>query len=240
MDFRKTDKSNLEDKKVVFFLVGMLLILSFAYTSFNIKSYTKSAYDFQMSEEEDLMELPPVTTPPEVKPPPPPPPEKTKAVEPEIELVEDEVITEEPDFEDLDLANLEIDDEPIGDEPPEQLDDTPVMFVSNMPHFPECSQFEGNDAKAKCTQKMIHSFIIENFEMPAIAQEMGYSGKLYLQFTVSREGNVTDVKVLKGLVEVVDKEAIRVVKSLPKFIPGKNLDKPKSVLYTIPFDVTID
>lgn len=240
MDFRKNEKSNLEDKKGVFFLVGMLFILSVSYAVVNLKSYAKSAYDFEMSVDDSFEELPPITTPPppELKPPPPPP--APKPITPEIELVEDEVITEEPDFNDDNIEEIEIDDVPRNDGPDEVLDDTPMMYVSNMPYFPECGQLNSNDERNACTQKLIHNYIQENYITPDIVVEMGQGGTIYLQFVVSKQGTIRDVKVLKGFNDVADREAIRVAKTLPKFIPGKNLDRPATVQYLIPLEVSTE
>ncbi|MFT6745888.1 MAG: protein TonB [Glaciecola sp.] len=238
MEYRKNEKSNLENKKTVFFLVGMLLILSCTYAALNMKSFSKLAYDFDMQVEDDMVELPPITTPP--PPPPPPPPAAKPPVEPEIKLVEDEVITEEPEFDDTELDEVEIDDEPVGDEPEEELDDVAVPFVGNMPCFPECADKKSNFERDKCTKSLIVQKVQDNFKMPDIAREMGYSDVIYVFFIVNKQGNVTDIKILKGEYEILNKEAIAAVSLLPKFKPGTQLDKPKSVSYRIPLRIITD
>jgi len=238
MEYRKNDRSNLENKKTVFFLIGMLLVLSCTYAALNMKSFSKLVYDFDMQVEDDMAELPPITTPP--PPPPPPPPAAKPPVEPEIKLVEDEVVTEEPEFDDTELDEVEIDDEPVGEETEEELDDVAVSFVGNMPCFPECANLKSNMERDKCTKALIVQKVQENFNMPDIAREMGYSDNIYAFFIVDRKGNVTGIKILKGQYEILNKEAISAVGKLPKFIPGTQLDKPKSVSYSIPIRIVTD
>ncbi len=236
MEFRKNSASNLEDKKGVFLLIGLLLILSVTYAAFNIKSFTKAQYDFEMTVEDDLAELPPVTTPP--PPPPPPPPPIAPPTIPEIEIVEDDIVTEEPDFNDDNLEDIEIDEIPSGDG--EAIDDVPTTFVSNMPYFGDCGKIKNNIKKSQCTLGLIQQFIRDNYELPDIAREMGYEGTVLLQFTVNRKGKVVNANILRGVAGSVDKEALRVINSLPQFVPGKNLDKPASVLYSVPIKITLD
>ena len=241
MDFRKTEKTNLENKKGVFFLIGTLLILTVTFASFSIKSYNNVAYNFEMQVDDDMMELPPVTTPP--PPPPPPPPSETPAVEPEIKLVEDEVKTEDPKFDDKEIADVEINDSPVGETPTnveEVLEETPMTFVSNMPSLPECAGLKTNLERDQCTKASIVKKIGELFEMPEIAKELGQEGTVYVKFVVDKTGTVSSVEILKGVNEHIDKEAIRSVKKLPKFNPGMNLDKPVSIYYNIPIKITIN
>jgi protein TonB len=236
MEHRKNDKSNLENKKTVFLLVGMLLVLSCTYAALNMKSFTKLVYDFDMQVEDDLSELPPITTPP--PPPPPPPPAEKPPVEPEIKLVEDDVITEIPDFDDTDLDDKIIDDEPIGDSDDDVIEDVPMTFVSNMPTYPECADLKSNMERKICTEKLMQSKIQANFDMPAIAQEMELEDVIYVKFVVNKKGIVGGIEILKGRHEILNKEAMRAVGLLPKLNPGMNLDRPTSVMYTIPIRIS--
>ena len=69
---------------------------------------------------------------------------------------------------------------------------------------------------------------------PEIAKENGVQGRVTLQFTVEADGRVTNVKVLRGVDESLDKEAVRVVSSSPKWKPGKQRDRAVKVTYTFP------
>lgn len=69
---------------------------------------------------------------------------------------------------------------------------------------------------------------------PEIAKENGVQGRVTLQFTVEKDGSVTNVKVLRGVDSSLDKEAVRVVQSSPKWKPGKQRDRTVKVTYTFP------
>lgn len=237
MEHRKTEKSNLENKRAVFFLIGLLGILCVTYAALSKKSFVTSSYDFEMQVEDDLAELPPVTAPP--PPPPPPPPPAKPPVEPELEIVPDEVEIEEPDFED-DFADMEIDmDAPEPSNEVEEIADVPLMFVKNQPHFTECADLKTNLERDQCTKKLINQRIMENFTVPEIDKEIGASGIILVQFVISKTGEVKNVQIVKGMNDRLDKEAINALKKLPKMIPGKTLDKPVSIMYNIPIRINI-
>lgn len=234
MEFRKNERSNLENRKTIFFLLGMVLILSITYAAINVKSYEKFSYDYEMVVDDDLVELPPIVPPPPPALPPPPP--AKPPVEPIIELVEDDKKTDEPEIEDLNIETIEVPDEPVAEAAPEAIEDVPMMRVSDYPHYPECGAIKGEERK-RCTEKMFRDYINNNYVVPDIAREMGYSGVVYVKFVVSREGKITNVEILKSVNELLDKEAIRVVKSMPPLIPGKNFDRPVSVIFIQPINI---
>ncbi|MEI6752585.1 MAG: energy transducer TonB [Paludibacter sp.] len=99
--------------------------------------------------------------------------------------------------------------------------ETVYQVIEQMPQFP------GGD------QELLN-YINKNIKYPVIAQENGISGKVILRFVVSKTGAVDRVEVVRSLDPACDKEAIRVVKSLPKFIPGKQNGVNVSVWYTLP------
>ena len=94
-------------------------------------------------------------------------------------------------------------------------------MVEQMPQFP------GGDRE-------LLSFIAKNLRYPTIAQENGIQGKVFVRFVVSATGDVKDVKVMRSLDPSCDKEAIRVIQSLPKWIPGKQNGRNVPVYYTVP------
>lgn len=104
----------------------------------------------------------------------------------------------------------------------EPLDNAQVYtVVEQEPSFPG-----GQDALLK--------YIATHIKYPAIAQEQDIQGQVVLKFVVKEDGSVGDVKVMKGLSKECDAEAVRVVKSLPRFIPGKQQGKPVKVWFTLP------
>ena len=69
---------------------------------------------------------------------------------------------------------------------------------------------------------------------PEVARENGVSGRVILQFTVNATGSVTNVKVVRGVDPALDKEAVRVISSSPKWTPGKQRDRSVPVTYNFP------
>ena len=93
--------------------------------------------------------------------------------------------------------------------------------------------FQGGDPNA------FSKWVAEHLQYPAIAKENGIRGRVILQFTICKDGSVRNVKVIRGVDEALDAEAVRVVKSSPKWTPGKQRGRPVNVTYTFPviFDI---
>lgn len=119
-----------------------------------------------------------------------------------------------------------------------ELSDIPVMFVSQMPYAKECEGFLTNKKRSECTSKSISAFIIHNYKTPEKAVMQKLEGRVYAKFTVDKSGVVKNVVILRGLTTEVDEEVVRVIEGLPRFVPGYHLGEAKSVLFTIPIDIT--
>ena len=98
----------------------------------------------------------------------------------------------------------------------------PVQLVEEKPSF------MGGDAN------YFSKWVNENLVYPEIAKENGVQGRVTLQFTIRKDGTITNVKVLRGVEPSLDKEAVRVVSMSPKWKPGMQDDRPVSVSYTFP------
>ncbi|WP_261990433.1 energy transducer TonB [Hymenobacter sp. BT188] len=198
----------------------------------------------------ELMEAPPldkaVPPPPPPPPPeaPPPPPPKLSTIKftPPVIKKDEEVVKEEeiPDQEELkdkvvatetvkgntdevDLSGLDGE----GDAAVAEVVDTKVYtYVEQMPQFPG-----GNDAIVGAIQKAI--------KYPALALRNQVEGKVFVNFTVNPQGEVTDVKITKGIGAGCDEETVRAVKTLPRFAPGKQNGRAVSVSFTVPVTFAI-
>ena len=192
---KKDPKISLENKKGMFFQIGLAVTLIAVLISFEWKSYDKSNYNLGDLNLDDMEEeIIPITRQ-EVKPPPPPPPppEIIEIVEDEVEI-ENEVEIEETDTDEDEIVEIEEDDEEF------------FMVVENMPEFP------GGDLG-------LMKFIQKNVRYPAIAKEYNITGKVYVSFIVDKQGSVTNVKIVRGVDKNLDAEALRVVSLLPKYKP---------------------
>ncbi len=103
----------------------------------------------------------------------------------------------------------------------------PVFFVvEKMPEFPR-------------GEMELRKYIAQNIKYPVEAQEKGIQGRVYVKFVVSKTGKVIDVKIARGIHETIDKEAIRVVTSMPDWIPGMQRGENVNVQYTIPINFVL-
>ncbi len=217
MEPKKNPDISLEKKKGLFFQIGLVITLVIVLGAFEWKSYDKLAYNLGQLNLDDLEEEIIPITKQEVKPPPPPPPPPEV-----IEIVEDDVeIEDEIEIEDTES------DEDVEIEIEEEDDEEFFMVVENMPEFP------GGDLG-------LMKYIQKNVKYPAIAKEYNITGKVYVSFIVDKKGSVTNVKIVRGVDKNLDAEAMRVVKSLPKYKPGKQRGKSVRVMFTIPINFTLN
>jgi protein TonB len=78
------------------------------------------------------------------------------------------------------------------------------------------------------------AYIAKNTKYPAIARENNIEGRVFISFVVEKDGNISDVKVIRGIGGGCDEEAKRVIKGLPKFTPGKQNGRPVRVQFNVP------
>ncbi|RXE71838.1 energy transducer TonB [Muribaculaceae bacterium Isolate-002 (NCI)] len=111
----------------------------------------------------------------------------------------------------------------VEEKKPEPVEDKVFTSVEQMPQFP------GGDVA-------LLKYISDHIKYPTIAMENNVQGKVVVQFVVTRDGSIGEVKVARGKDPDLDKEAVRVVKTLPKFIPGKMNGQAVNVWYTLPIN----
>jgi len=107
-----------------------------------------------------------------------------------------------------------------------QTDDEVYELVETMPQYP------GGESA-------MYAFLGKNVKYPAMAREGGIQGKVYVEFTIKKDGSVADVSIKKGIGGGCDEEVIRVVKLFPKWIPGTQNGKPVNVKMMLPFNFTL-
>ena len=225
---RKTPKADLENKRSSWRALGFIaslsiILVALSWTSYDVAIRQALNFEADLLEDEEI----PVNV---VTPPPPPPPPQQTTV---IEIVDDEEeIEEELEIEDIELdEDTEID---IIEDDEELEDDTPFFSAEYMPGLGPCKDELDKDKRHQCTQMEIIKYVSKNTKYPPIAKDAGIQGTVYVYFVVGKDGNVRDVKILREVDPRLDKEAKRVVESLPKFEPGRQQGKNVSVQYTIP------
>lgn len=108
-----------------------------------------------------------------------------------------------------------------AESPEEQSEDQIFMVVEQMPEYPG-------------GEKALNRFLSDSLQYPRLAKENNISGTVYVSFVVEKDGSVKDIRVLRGIGGGCDEEAVRVVKSMPVWKPGKQRGIPVRVQYTIP------
>ncbi len=223
MEVKKTAKASLENKKLLFTEIGLVIALGVVYIAFNWTSRDTQVSvleaENQVVQEEEII---PIT---QETPPPPPEAPKIPVLSDQIDIVDDEIKIDN-DFlslEDNSDMGVEIMDyvENVEEEVVEE-EAIPFQLVEEKPSF------MGGDAN------QFSVWVNKRLVYPEIAKENGVQGRVTLQFTVEKDGSVTKVKVLRGVDPSLDKEAVRVVSMSPKWNPGKQRDRAVPVTYTFP------
>ena len=223
MELKKNPEHDLQRKRGLFFDIGLLISLAAVLIAFEWKSFEGDNYNLgQLNLDEIEEEIIPITqqnTPPPPPPPPPPVQEILKIVEDDVEI-EDEVEIDSEADEDTEIEEIEY--EEVVDE--EEI----FTVVEKMPEFPGGIQ-------------KLYNYLGNNIRYPEVAKEAGIQGKVYISFVVEKDGSIKDVKVLRGIPggKMCDNEAIRVVKAMPKWSPGKQRGKPVRVSYNLPVQFTL-
>lgn len=224
MEVKKSPKADLENKKLLFREIGFVVVLAIVLL----------AFEWSSTEKEELMDLTqetvaieeeiiPITQEQQEIPPEMP---KIPVLSDVIDIVDDDIVVKDDLFIDLeDNANLGveiIDYVPQVEEEVVEEEAIPFALVETKP------MFQGGDANN------FSRWVATHLQYPEIAKENGVQGKVTLQFTVNTDGTVSNVKVLRGVDASLDKEAVRLVSSSPKWTPGKQRDRAVKVSYTFP------
>ncbi|MDH6358107.1 energy transducer TonB [Parabacteroides sp. PF5-9] len=224
MEVKKSPKADLESGKTMSLLMGLVIALAVVFVGFewgtrDVLIVTASDGVADIIAEEEIE----ITRPENTPPPPPPPPapaavEVLNIVEDDVEVASVEIVSSEDNQAEAQaqtyVAPTIVEDE---EESAQQI----FTVVEDMPQFP------GGD------QELL-KFISRSIKYPVIAQENGIQGRVVVSFVVNRDGTVVDAEVVRGVDPALDKEALRVVNTMPKWKPGMQRGKPVRVKYTVP------
>lgn len=227
MEIKKLPKADLENKRIVFMQIGLVVVLSLVliaseWSTTDINIHTTHMDEGVMTE----VDMIPITRLEEVKPPPPPPPPKPAdiliIVEDDVPLIDELIIldTELNKDQEISFENL------ITDDSQERENDGLFLVVEEMPEFP------GGEAA-------LRRYLATAVKYPIIAQENNIQGRVSIQFIINTKGEVTKATVLRGVDSSLDKEALRVVESMPRWKPGKQRNKTVRVSYTVPINFVL-
>lgn len=219
MNTKKSPPQDLENKKVLFFKIGLVLSLLLVLLAFEYKKTQRVVYDpyrgYDVTVDIDIIDI---TLP---KPPEPPP-----APEPfEITTLPDDEITDEPDVhvtvevpENYRAPDLRLDD---YDKKEPLIDNEVFVRAEFDPEFPG-----GTEA--------LFAYFARNLRYPRLAQELNIQGTVFIGFVVERDGSVSNVHVIRGIGGGCDEEALRAVKNMPRWSPGRMGTQPVRVSFSVP------
>jgi protein TonB len=223
MEIKKTEKASLENKRLIFAEVGLIAALLVVLAGFESSTRAKEVAllqgNTQIDNEDDILAIPLDT------PPPAPQAPALPMLSDELEIVEDDV-TVDLDFQSLDDTDIPVDiQEYVRQEVVEEdVEEETLPFIT----VEQKPTFNGGDAND------FANWVNSRLVYPEVAKDNGVEGRVVLQFTIGKDGQLQDVKVLSAPDESLAKEAVRVVSSSPKWEPGRQRDRAVKVSYTFP------
>ena len=223
MEIKKSPKADLEGKRSTWLLVGYVVVLAVLFVSFEWSQRdVEVATDTGIVEQAFEEEIIPITQQiEEVKAPPPP---EAPSVAEILTIVDDDAdiqetaiaSTEFSETEAIEVKHVEV---VLEEEEPEE--ETIFQVVEVMPEFP--------GGMAACLK-----YLSQNIKYPVMARENGIQGRVIVQFVVNSDGSIVDPMVVRSVDPSLDREALRVIQSMPKWKPGQQRGKAVRVRYTVP------
>jgi len=224
MELKKNPRADLRRYAGLFFEVGLVVALSAVLASFNYTKHELNRMVFSGIDNIDFEDvLIPVTHPKEIAPPPAPPKvaEVITIIESESDLEEDFEIEDVEATQETAVASI--------DRPDEVEDTEEDIFITC--EFPP--SFPGG-------VEALYKFISDNVKYPSAAKDNNVTGKVVVRFVVNQKGNIENAYVFRSIDPLLDREAIRVVESLPKWNPGTQRGKPVKVWFTLPINFQLN
>lgn len=225
MEVKKSPKADLEKGKTMSVLMGFIVGLAVLFVGFEWSTKDVMVVDETEQVQDVIAEEEIEITRQENTPPPPPPPaapavaEVLTVVDDDVELADVEIASSE---DDASAAQAETYVAPVVEEEEEEEAAQQIFtVVEKQPEFP------GGMAE-------LMKFLAKSIKYPVIAQENGIQGRVVCSFVVNRDGSIVDIQVMRGVDPSLDKEAVRVIGTMPKWKPGEQRGKPVRVRFILP------
>ena len=235
MELKKSDKANIEKYRGLFLEVGLLFGLCVSLLAFEWKIAPKEEVKddgpgIMAALEEEIV---PITRAEEAAPPPPPEPPKVTDI---LDIVSDDVVVDthfeinmEADFT-TEITPYVFEAAAAGSSVIEEEEEV-ILFAI----IEDKPTFMGKDADTG-----FREWVGNNTVYPPVAQENGITGRVFIEFTIDRDGSLTDIKVMRGVDPLLDNEALRVIRNSPKWTPGMQRGRAVKVKYTFPFNFQLN
>lgn len=228
MEIKKSEQADLEKGKTTSLLIGFVMVLALFFvalewTQRDKKIDTSGIVAAEISLEEEMI---PITLP------------EKKTVPPQVNAVSVsdviQVVDNAADVEESNIKSEEdhaefIDITDIVDVQVEEVpqEEAPFQVVEKMP------EFQGGDAA-------LYAYLKKNIKYPSICRENNIQGKVYIQFIVNKDGSIVDPEVIRSVNPYLDKEALRVISTMPKWTPGEQRGKAVRVRFTVPVNFRLN
>jgi protein TonB len=218
MEIKKYPGADIKRRTDIYFMIGLTASLAFSLALFSFTNHDEvSNVNLAPPPAEEVEEVTDITRQDQAPPPPPPPPQTIEVIENESEI-EEQTIQSSEVTQDTEIKTV-VQEQVVVEEKTAE----PEIFtvVEENPEFP------GGVAK-------MYEFIGKNLNYPPLAKENNIQGRVVIQFVVNEDGSITDVKILKDIGWGCGDEATKVVKSMPRWKPGKQRNKAVKVRYNLP------
>ncbi|MGB0883780.1 MAG: energy transducer TonB [Flavobacteriales bacterium] len=234
MKAKKTKKANIERWSWVFFLFGFIFATSSSIGIINMEWAQASLVDkaelnIDLADEMQPIELASVQRARPLPEPklavtiPKPKPEPKVSPEPKVEPKKEPLKTKLYDIK------------PIEDGGDDEFEPAPTfMTVEKIPRFEDCKGLSDKSEQLACFEAQVVNHIRTNFKYPTIEKELGIEGKIFVQFTIDKKGQISDLEFHKNNQKGFIKESARLIKSLPIVEPAYQRNKPVAIKYTVP------
>ncbi len=225
MEVKKSPKADLEKGKTMSVLMGFIVGLAVLFVGFEWSTKDVMVVD-ETEQVQDVIAEEEIEITRQENTPPPPPPAAAPAVAEVLTVVDDDV-----ELADVEIASSEDDASAaqqetyvapvVEEEEEEEAAQQIFTVVEKQPEFP------GGMSE-------LMKFLAKSIKYPVIAQENGIQGRVVCSFVVNRDGSIVDIQVMRGVDPSLDKEAVRVIGTMPKWKPGEQRGKPVRVRFILP------
>lgn len=228
MEIKKTPRADLENKKSIFCLLGLVVALGFLYIVFEWTEAGVKAYEVTQSTEDAAEEEEIMNTFQDNTPPPPPPPQEAPPPPPDP--------TPNENFEEVDNDKKVDDIGPMGDDAKTEIQDLTKKVEEEEIEDPQIYVRVEKKAAFPGGQAELNKYLSKAINYPEEASDNGIQGRVIVSFVVNTNGSIVDVEVLRGVHPALDKEAMRVVKAMPAWTPASNQGKKVRSKFTLPIN----
>jgi protein TonB len=217
MKTKKSQKANLENKRGLFFQIGFVLVLAVILVAFEWSTRVGKVITYEPKDGDEEIEISIPITRPEQE-------QENKVKPPAIVFTPIVVPDDKPDIEDTWVP------------PTDDYADSIIWNIESKPEVVDEPTYWDVDIKPKFMGKddrAFREYIIKNIKFPEDARIIGLTGKVQVQFVVETDGTLSQIKVLRGVHQIIDQEVVRVIGNSPKWEPGFYNGKYVKTMYGI-------